>query len=182
MYASRPCKCAKQCQQITSIHATSNAIAVPCPFSNIQAHDRRHMRHYSGPAQQRYGSYFGRVLHDQRLTQPSMLSKQLHQIVFSSLKGLNVAAADSAAAIDASISAAFFDEDVTPFLVVFQHGRSVFSVFAEPQVGITKQVEAQSHPLKMLFHTSSAIRQGTTASVRLVAVEVVAEVWCRMQC
>lgn len=94
------------------------------------------MRHYTGPAQQRYGSYFGRVLHDARLQQPSMLAKQLHQVVFSSLKGLNMAAADAAAANDASVSAAFFDEDVTPFLVVFQHGRRVFSGFAEIEVGV----------------------------------------------
>lgn len=95
----------------------------------------RHMRYWSGPAQKRYGGYFGRVLHDPRLTQPNMVAKQLHQVVFSSLRGLNVAAADAAAAInDASVNPSFFDEDITPFLVVFQHGRRVFSGFAEVEV------------------------------------------------
>lgn len=95
--------------------------------------NRQMMGSYGGPAQQRYGGYFGRVLHDQRLShQPSVLTQQLHQVVFSSLKGLNLQAAEAAnSAIDASVNMSFFDEDPRPFLVVFQHGRKLFSGFAE---------------------------------------------------
>ena len=84
---------------------------------------------YVGPAQQRYGAYFSQILFSPSLRSPSEAAKSLRRIVFSPFDFVTVAAADPA------IDGQWPDEDPQPFMVVYQHGRSVWAGPPDAQVG-----------------------------------------------
>ena len=84
---------------------------------------------YVGPAQQRYGAYFSQILFSPSLRSPSEAAKSLRRIVFSPFDFVTAAAADPA------IDGQWPDEDPQPFMVVYQHGRSVWAGPPDAQVG-----------------------------------------------
>lgn len=84
---------------------------------------------YVGPAQQRYGAYFSQILYSPSLRSPSEAAKSLRRIVFSPFDFVTAAAADPA------IDGQWPDEDPQPFMVVYQHGRSVWAGPPDAQVG-----------------------------------------------
>eukprot|EP00884_Botryococcus_braunii_P013188 jgi/Botrbrau1/21870/Bobra.0249s0001.1 len=85
----------------------------------------------SGPGQVRYGEYFCSVLYSPVLRGPHEISRQLRQVVFSPMSGLDLSACTDGSGVDG-----FWTGDVSPFLVVFQHGRRVWAGFAESQDGL----------------------------------------------
>lgn len=86
----------------------------------------------SGPGQVRYGEYFCRVLYAPILRSPLEMARQLKQVVFSPMSKLELSACTDGAGVDG-----FWTGDVSPFLVVFQHGRRVWAGFAESQVDLS---------------------------------------------
>ena len=84
---------------------------------------------HAGPAQQRYGDYFCRVLYSRLLPRPEGLTVLLSQIVFNGLELLNVSLADSGGDMGM-----WLDDSAAPFLVIFQHGRRVWAGFPESRV------------------------------------------------
>lgn len=90
---------------------------------------------HAGPAQQRYSEYFCRVLYSPTLRQPKHLAKLLRQIVFSEFGSLNYGAVNSGSgSYSGVIEGLGFEEDVSPFLVVFQHGSQIWGGFPRTQV------------------------------------------------
>jgi hypothetical protein len=85
---------------------------------------------HAGPAQQRYGEYFGRVLYSPLLRDPEQPTVMLSQIVFNGFELLNMSAGDSLA----DSGGQWLEDDSAPFLVVFQYGRSVWAGFPETRV------------------------------------------------
>lgn len=85
---------------------------------------------HAGPAQQRYGDYFGSVLYAPTLPRPEASTFLLSQIVCNGFEALNTSAGDSAA----DGGSLWLEDDSAPFLVVFQYGRSVWAGFPETRV------------------------------------------------
>jgi hypothetical protein len=84
---------------------------------------------HSGPAQVRYGEYFCSVLYSPVLRPPAEITRQLRQVVFSPMSKLDLSVCTDGSGVDG-----FWTGDVSPFLVVFQHGRRVWAGFAESRV------------------------------------------------
>ena len=84
---------------------------------------------HTGPAQARYGAYFSDVLHSQSLDVNAPPGRRLARVVLSSL-----------APLDARAAAPPTDDGAppppAPFLVVFQHGRRVWSGYPSEQVSV----------------------------------------------
>lgn len=89
---------------------------------------------HAGPAQQRYGDYFGRVLYSPQLRDPEQPTVMLSQIVFKGFELLNTSAGDSMG----DSSGQWLEDDSAPFLVVFQYGRSVWAGFPETRVRLNQ--------------------------------------------
>ena len=82
---------------------------------------------HTGPAQARYGAYFSDVLHSHTLDVNAPPGRRLARVVLSSLAPLDARAAAPPTDDGAPPPAA-------PFLVVFQHGRRVWSGYPSEQV------------------------------------------------
>lgn len=82
---------------------------------------------YVGPSQQRYGEYFCGVLFNPTLRPPSQITKMLRRIVFSPFDFVTLAAADP------ELDGFWADDDPAPFLVLYQHGKSVWAGPPETQ-------------------------------------------------
>lgn len=86
------------------------------------------MHRYVGPAQQRYGEYFCGVLFNPTLQPPSEITKMLRRIVFSPFDFVTLAAADP------TLDGVWDSDDPAPFLVVYQHSKSVWAGPSETHV------------------------------------------------
>lgn len=86
------------------------------------------MHRYVGPAQQRYGEYFCGVLFNPTLRPPSEITKMLRRIVFSRFDFVTLAAADP------TLDGVWDSDDPAPFLVVYQHSKSVWAGPSETHV------------------------------------------------
>lgn len=87
---------------------------------------------HSGPAQERYGDYFCQVLHRPELQQRKGPIKMLRQIVFSGFDTLNYKALNSGTGFHEGLGG---DENIIPFLVVYQHGHQIWGGYPSTQVG-----------------------------------------------
>ncbi|KAA6416552.1 MAG: hypothetical protein FRX49_13477 [Trebouxia sp. A1-2] len=85
---------------------------------------------YVGPAQQRYGEYFCGVLFNPTLRPPSEITKMLRRIVFSRFDFVTLAAADP------TLDGVWDSDDPAPFLVVYQHSKSVWAGPSETHEGL----------------------------------------------
>ncbi len=90
------------------------------------------MHRYVGPAQQRYGEYFCGVLFNPTLRPPSEITKMLRRIVFSPFDFVTLAAADP------TLDGVWDSDDPAPFLVVYQHSKSVWAGPSETHVSSVK--------------------------------------------
>ncbi len=89
---------------------------------------RECVHRYVGPAQQRYGEYFCGVLFNPTLQPPSEITKMLRRIVFSPFDFVTLAAADP------TLDGVWDSDDPAPFLVVYQHSKSVWAGPSETHV------------------------------------------------
>ena len=94
---------------------------------------------HAGPAQQRYGDYFCRVLYSPTLRQPRHLAKLLRQVVFSELASLNYGALNMGA-YSGVMDGLGLEEDTSPFLVIFQHGAQIWGGFPTVEVGTSSSL------------------------------------------
>lgn len=98
---------------------------------------------HTGPAQQRYGDYFGAVLYAPTLPKPEASTFLLSQIVCNGFELLNTSAGDAAG----DGGGQWLEDDSAPFLVVFQYGRSVWAGF--PETRVSHHPPNHSHPLSL---------------------------------
>ena len=94
---------------------------------------------YVGPSQQRYGEYFCKVLFDPTLQPPSQITKMLRRIVFSPFDFITLAAAVP------ELDGVWADDDPQPFLVLYQHGKSVWAGPPETQARFTAKLQGCSY-------------------------------------
>ena len=104
-------------------------------YEKLRASNAVLLRHvcllrYVGPAQQRYGEYFCGVLFNPTLRPPSEITKMLRRIVFSPFDFIALAAADP------TLDGVWENDNPAPFLVLYQHGKSVWAGPPEDQVDL----------------------------------------------
>lgn len=109
---------------------------------------------HAGPGQERYGSYFCQVLHSPQLQLRKSSIKMLRQIVFSGFDSLNYKALTTGSGLEGLAG----DEDIIPFLVVYQHGHQIWGGYPSIQVGLTHNLPL-SLTLTVIFASSQLLKR-----------------------
>ena len=109
------------------VHTSRLIVTILPRVCRVSVHTTLAWCRYVGPAQQRYGEYFCGVLFNPTLRPPSEITKMLRRIVFSPFDFITLAAADP------TVDGVWDNDDPAPFLVLYQHGKSVWAGPSETQ-------------------------------------------------